>query len=76
MSALGIHSSVVDDNGTFAAHYNVTLYIIAGIYTAANTCCHPAAISFDIASVDLNRPQGTIFHSRRTNSGTSSTGCF
>ena len=49
MSALGIYSSVVDDNGTAAA-----------LCTAANTCCHLAAISFDIASVDHNRPQGTI----------------
>ena len=65
MSALGIHSSAVDDNGTDAA-----------LYTAANTCCHPAAISFDIASVDLNLPQGTLSHARRTNSGTYSTGCF
>ena len=68
MSALGIDSSVVDDNGTDAALYNVALYT-AALYTAANTCCHPAAISFDIASVDHNRPQGTLSHSRRTNSG-------
>ena len=49
MSALGIHSSAIDDNGTAAT-----------LCTAANTCCHLAAISFDIASVDHNRPQGTI----------------